>query len=141
MRSIFTFSLVVLGSLALLPGVAGDTCLPTCEVPSHLTLGFLPPATVVQSGSSVAWSTLDIGHTASETPDATGDMCFNVFFTPQGGPASARFDLEDGVAIAQGEGEERLACRGTALPDGSFAVDYVCLYHPTTMNGTIVVTV
>lgn len=139
MRSVLFLSLALVGSLALLPGVAGDTCLPTCEVPSHLTAGFVPATTIVRSGSTVTWTTLDSIHTASDTPDAAWNMCFNVAFGPTS-PGSARFDIEDGVLYAQGEGDPRKACDARALPDGSFALEYLCLYHRATMNGVLVVT-
>lgn len=131
MRFVLSFVFV-----ALLAGPAvagGGSCLPTCEVLSHL-LAFVPPVTEVERGSSVEWSSLDIGHTASDQfgsgPPTIGS-CFNTDFTPAS-PGAAYFTIEDGklYAISETAGGELVECEhATPLPDGSFVVDYICAFH------------
>lgn len=136
MRSVLSLAAILLVAF-LAPGAAGvgPLCLPSCDVPSQTTGGFLPPVTFVQSGGEVTWSTLDSVHTASEETD----LCFHVTYYP-GGAERARFEIVDGALFAANEGAELAECTAAlTLPDRSFAIDYVCFYHPSSMTGKIVV--
>lgn len=142
MRFILRLVAVLVVASALTPGAVGvvappAVCVPSCSVPSQTSAGFLPPLTMVTSGAVMTWSSLDVGHSASEVSDA--DACFDVRYT-RARPGSATFVVADGTLLAANVGEPLAACEGAlASPDGSFAVPYVCYLHPNTMTGTIVV--
>lgn len=108
--------------------------MPLCTVPST-TFGFVPPATVVASGSTVTWTADD---TTAHT--ATSDRyCLHVVYAP-GGPGAARLEIRDGKlhAITSDRGD-RTCTEASPLPaGGGFALRYVCLYHPL-MQGQLVV--
>lgn len=134
-------SLVLLAALAALASAGsalagGGACLPSCEIPSHLTFGFLPPVTEVERGSTVYWSTLDIGHTAT---DLEG-FCFNTNYAgAQRGQAT--FTILEGRLFAASEvqGGELVECDAAlALPGGSFVLHYVCAFHQR-MEGDLVI--
>lgn len=139
MRILLALALVALPFAG--PALAGDgTCLPSCEVSSS-TVAFLPPVTIVERGSSVEWSSLDIGHAASDmwdgtTPPTIG-TCFFTDYTPAR-PNSAYFTIQDGALFALSDLGFEECEHATALPDGSFVLDYICPYH-NRMTGTLVV--
>lgn len=124
MRSAAPLALALLAVLAATPAAAG-ACVPSCEVGST-ELAYLPPATLVQSGSVVTWSDTDgVGHSATDRVA----FCFHVFYPPHGS-GSARFDVVDGVLFAT-DGSGTAECTSaTRTPDGAFALLYECLYHP-----------
>ncbi|HET6405578.1 MAG TPA: hypothetical protein VFH78_13115 [Candidatus Thermoplasmatota archaeon] len=122
------------------PALAGSgTCIPSCEVPSHLTLGFIPIVTVVERGSTVTWTAMDMGHTATSYADLA--VCFDTHYT-RSSPGQAWFTISDGKLFAISEWNDGALTEcgnALALPDGSFSVDYTCVYHPSTMNGTLLI--
>lgn len=135
LRAVTLTALVaVLVAFALPAPFAGaDACVPLCTVPSA-TAGFVPPATVVVSGSTVTWTADDAtAHTATSS-----NFCFHVVYAPSG-PGSASFRIEDGTlratSIARGD---RACAEAQPLPGGAFRLSYVCLYHPL-MKGDLVV--
>jgi plastocyanin len=128
-----TVLLVALASFAAAPALAAGACVPSCGVPSS-TLGYVPPVTVVASGATVTWSALDEAHTAT----AEGaPLCFNVGYGPNN-PGSATFRVDATSMYARVGATERVCASATALPDGSFALRYRCVFHGT-MNGVIIV--
>jgi plastocyanin len=137
LRIVPAATLVAVAALALVPLATGEGCLPFCEVPSHTTGGFVPPVTLVGAGSTLTWTSLDtLPHTASAT---TLDLCLHVTYSKTS-PGSARFDILDGTLVVTMPGMEPKVCTGAeALPDRSLRLDYVCFYHPNTMNGTLLV--
>lgn len=101
--------LLAAGPLGLLPSASGlggvSVCAPACEVPSHTTAGYLPPATVVLSGSTVTWSSLDVaGHSATSE-----GLCLHVTYD-QGRPGSETFVVLDGVLHTAESGEAFRPC-------------------------------
>jgi len=139
LRPIFIASVGLLVALAAVPVVAGDACLPLCEVKTvdlRARFAYVPAAIFVQSGSSVAWSALDSApHTATDR----ASFCFSVNFA---GPAvrSVLFSIADGALFAALPGKEPEECTGAAaLPDGSFVLGYECVVHPDAMEGLLVV--
>lgn len=138
MRFVLAF---LLGSLSLAgPVVAGGGfCLPTCDVQSNIA-AFVPPLTVVERGSSVTWHSYDIAHAAADDsgtgPGGIG-TCFFTDYTAAR-PGTAVFTISDGGLFALSDLGFLECERGTALPDGSFVLDYICPYH-NRMVGTLVV--
>ena len=125
--------LPLLAVLAAAPFVAADACAPTCTLLAH-TQAFVTPVAAVTSGSTVLWQTLDVGHTAT---DRVGG-CFHTSFS-EAELGRALLVVADGALYASGEGGPLEACASAqALPDGSFLLDYVCLFHPS-MEGKLLV--
>lgn len=130
MRSLFALATLV--ALAAVPLAVGGACVPTCTVFAH-TEQFVPAVTQVDSGSTVTWHSLDSGHSASDG----NDLCFNTFFNLRDGRAT--FVIAGGALYAAGEGDAFEPCpSASALPDGSFALDYTCLFHGN-MNAKLLV--
>lgn len=121
MRSLFALATLV--ALAAVPLAVGGSCVPACTVFAH-TEQFVPAVLQVDSGSTVTWHTLDVGHTASDA----NDLCFNTFFNLRDGHAT--FVIAGGALYAAGDGDAPEPCPSASeLPDGSFALDYACLFH------------
>lgn len=127
--------LTFLSALVLVPPALG-ACLPLCAVESADGAGFLPPVVVVTSGEAVTWRATDnVGHTATDR----ADFCFHVGYTPAR-PGTARFDIVGDLLVATSPGAGTAACNAaTRTPDGSFVLDYTCLFHPSSMNAKLVV--
>lgn len=122
------------------PAVAGGgLCIPSCEVTSN-SAAFVPQATILERGSSVEWSSFDIGHAAADDagpgPGSVG-TCFWTDYTPAR-PNSAFFTISEGVLLAVSDFGLLECEHARALPDGSFVLDYVCPYHDR-MVGTLVI--
>ncbi len=117
--------LVFLGVPALAAAPSG--CVPQCEVPSAES-GYVPPATVVPSGSNVTWSSLDRAHTATEPGVPASQACVNVLYGPA--PGHARFAIHNGSLWAQQPLQLEKRCSTASLQrDGSWLLEYHCLYH------------
>ena len=131
--------LLALAALALtVPLAQSGSCVPACDAIGH-NFAFAPPVTYVDSGSWVTWHSFDGIHTASDA-DYRGAFCFNAEFT-NNSPGRAYFAIFDGALYAMSEGDLLLRCDGwsaTALPDGSFALEYTCIYH-NRMSGTLLI--
>lgn len=139
MHHVVYLSLAALALLALAPVVAGDSCLPACEVrtiDAGARWAYVPAATFVGSGSTVSWSALDtVGHSATDR----ASNCFNVSFA---GPAvrGALFFTSEGKLFASVDGKPAKRCSAaTSLPDGSFLLRYECTFHAGAMEGVLVV--
>lgn len=129
--------MLLLVLLALPPALAAvEPCLPSCTVPGHERAGFLPPVTLVESGATLTWTAPDnVAHTAT---DAKG-FCFHTAFNGNT-PGTSTFRLVGGVLVGESPGRAPKVCAAaTPLPDGSFVLPYVCLYHPLAMTGQLVV--
>lgn len=136
MRSILALGLVAVGLLSIPTLAAGNSCIPKCETSTAGMVVFVPAVTFVESGSSAVWTS---GDGAAHTASATGSFCFHtgsfnrdtqsVLFTVAGG----RLFATSTVAGAN------VPCdSATALPDGTFVQDYVCLAH-SNMKAKIIV--
>jgi plastocyanin len=130
-----TRSLVVaLAALGAVP-LASAGCLPSCEVGST-AFGYAPMATVIESGDNVTWTSLDLdAHTAT-----SAQFCLNLGITAQA-PGTAFFRIEGDAlqATTNASGTWRTCREANALPDGSFALAYECLFHQPLQNGVLVV--
>ena len=133
LHRILAISLVAAGLLSTIP-LAASGCVPTCGVTTVAMAQFVPMLTVVESGSSVTWTggTDNTAHTASDA-DLQGAFCFDAHFGRQA-PSSALFFISDGTLYAATEdlvgGQQTLPCTAAQpLPDGSFVLDYICLFH------------
>lgn len=127
-------ALVSLALLALVPVVAGDACVPICEVKSHQLAGFVPVVTMVVSGSTVVWTELDGAHMA-----VARDFCFNTAIL-KNDPGAATFAVRDGVLYAASEGDPEKPCLGAIVtPDGAAVLEYYCPVHPNMRNAQLVV--
>lgn len=95
---------------------------------------FLPPASVVTSGSALTWLSGDgVGHTATDLET----FCFHTSFgTSKSGVV--RFTVADGALSAQADANAPEPCDVAPQPDGSFLLSYLCLLHPE-MTGSILV--
>lgn len=133
--SVLIFAVAALAASASPAMAGGGVCLPTCDIPSH-TLGYFPPVTVVGRGSTVSWSTLDIGHTAT---DLEG-FCFHAEYVgPQRGTATFTILDDKLFAVSDTQDGSPVECDAArALPDGSFLLHYACLYHQR-MEGHLVI--
>lgn len=127
--------------LALLPlflplaAAQEPLCLPTCSVEST-EYGYTPATTVVTSGATVTWSSLDVqAHTAT-----SGSFCLDATISPDQ-PGSATFDVVDGQlsVLNQGTTIWRACDEAEPLPDGAFALAYLCLFHQTLQKAVLVV--
>lgn len=120
---------------------ASALCLPTCDV---VTVGaplpgrnpaFVPPLTVIESGSSVSWSSVDgRPHTATDDTDA---FCFWSDFDSVT-PGVVTFFIANAQLWAESDLGFAVCDLATALPDGSFTNAYYCAYHPD-MIGQLVI--
>lgn len=123
--ALFALVLVVAGVAQAAP-----LCVPSCTVASNAFV-FAPALVVVQDGATVTWTANDlpspIVHTAT---DASDERCFNVSYSGANpGRATFRID-EKGHLLASTPGvPERVCAAALALPDGSFLLEYECLYH------------
>lgn len=124
-------SLVLAGALA---PAAAAVCVPSCDVGSVDKVAFAPPATLVESGSTVVWRSDGLKHTATDATAAS--PCFHVAYTDV--PRNVTFTVADGRLVATTDGRARVCAGATELPDGSFSVAYSCLDHPA-MKATLVV--
>lgn len=132
LHRVLAASLLVAAALA---PVASALCAPACDVattPIALP-AYAPPATVVLSGSTVTWTTLDDPHTAT----SKADMCMNAFYS-EGSPGSATLSIVGGKLLATVGTTTKTCTSATALPDGSLVLAYTCLYHPN-MKAELVV--
>lgn len=135
MQRFLTLSLavVMVGLAAGASMAATGTCVPSCDIQSHL-LGYAPPVALVASGSVVTWHTLDTIHTATDGVN----YCFHVPYAVNA-PGDGFFLVTDGALYAAGEGKPLKRCDAALeLPDGSFLLEYVCLYHPNMRANLIV---
>lgn len=123
---------------ALLPSAAGIAlgCIPSCEVEAADT-GYTSPVTVISSGDSIAWRSVDNAHVTQETA-AGGGECFSVVSAGQETSEPVRFDLADGVLTATSYGDTYTCAFAIVTPESAVLL-YHCLIHPT-MRGAIVVT-
>lgn len=98
--------------------------MPSCDVSAfNGPVGYASPVMVVDSGSSVTWTTLDVSHTATNLAG-----CFSVGFSPTT-PGSATFWIESGALHAASDFGASV-CDGVTNVNGVFVVDYLCLFHP-----------
>jgi plastocyanin len=117
--------------LALIPAAAGDDCVPACDVGTQgvrgLKFAFVPPVTLVTSGSTVTWTSTDgAAHTAT---DGEG-FCFSSGFTEHT-VGRALFVIVEGALLASSEFTDMAPCTSAlAMPEGGFVLPYDCLYHP-----------
>lgn len=136
--------LVLAVLLALgLPALAApaSSCIPPCDVPSS-EAGYVPAIVVVQSGSVVTWSGIPIEGTAHTATEGGGVSlavaCLHAAYSAVGS-ANATFTIHDGALWAQQPLKtERRCTSATASPDGSFVLQYYCIYH-VNMKGVLVV--
>lgn len=124
--------------VAPLPATCADPC--TVESTSN---AYLPPVAAIASGSSVVFSSGDIGHVTVEGV-ALGETCFVAVASPESPPPPVTFRIVEGALRAsytdKGGAYHDAACASAvALPGGAFALPYTCRIH-STMHGVLVVT-
>lgn len=112
------------------------TCASDCAVAAS-SLGYLIPANVIASGTSITWSSSDIGHITRDLTTGGANACFEVLSTPGSPSQPVRFDVLDGALKATVDGVTT-TCTTAVGVDGTFAVTFFCTIHPT-MRGALVV--
>lgn len=137
--SILVFALAAIALAG--PAWAGSgACIPSCDIPSNTSLGFLPPVVFVERGSTVTWSSLDGGHTATGHATVVQPACFHTEYN-SARTGSAFFTVLDGklFTISELNGGELVECdHALASPDGTFVLDYICDFHGR-MAGKLVI--
>lgn len=130
-------TLVAVGLLVLVPFAAGIAldCLPACEVEAS-DLGYTSPVTVISSGMSIAWRSVDNAHLTQDTATG-GNECFKALSAGHETSDPVRFDLADGVLTATVDGET-LPCNLAIVSPDAAVLLYHCFIHPP-MRGAIVV--
>lgn len=120
------------------PAASVERCAPSCTV---LTVdnAFVPPVTVVESGATLTWAPAPLARNP-HTSTAVGDApCFNAFYGA-GSTARATLTLVDGQLLARtGNGADKPCLDALMMPGGAARLSYVCLLHPSTMVGELVV--
>lgn len=136
-------------------------CVPLCETRATRS-GYASPATVVQPGTTLVWTSADAdSHTATSdvptehkpsaivngAPAYGHDPCLDVNLS-EGDPGKARVDVRDGQLAVLGEDEldepadqqTWKACgEAIALPGGGWLLTYQCTKHPQLQHGALVV--
>lgn len=144
--AVFRNLAAIVATVVLATTVATATpaaCVDPCGV-NATGVGFLPPVTVLASGSTVTWSTTE------ETSHSTGDgtsgtpSCFHAnvgygeFFAP------IKFTIESGALFAttpafEGDPGETRECTSAQMsPSGQFVLPFQCIVH-SWMRGALVV--
>lgn len=130
---LFLVGILAIAALAPL-AVAAGSCVPSCEVLAN-TYAFASPVTILSSGSTLTWTFLDPlipVHTAT-----SAEACFDEAINAARDGA-ATLTIASGALFASTAKGTRACTSATALPGGSFTLNYVCLYHKQ-MVGQLVV--
>lgn len=134
---ILLFATLTVGSLD--QAAAPTLCNEPCIIESH-TLAYTPPITVIATGQSAQWHSLDIGHVHLDQ-DLAAAPCFFVSSSPGEPSPPVRFDVVDGTLVATTGGPDGTsAVCGNAMPvEAGFLLPYYCMLHPLTMHGALLV--
>ena len=119
-------------------GSEGALCADPCIVPSH-AVGYLPPLVVIESGTSVVYTSLDTVHIHVDTPTLSGGDCF-LTASKLASPADpVAFVIAGGALHASVADGPPVRCDGAiGLAEGGFILPMHCTLHPQ-MRGTLLV--
>jgi plastocyanin len=129
-----------LAALGLVAASVPGLCVGTCEVPGTGLGGFIPPVVVVQSGSTVVWSSFDLfPHLNEEGLVTSGpEGCFRAGYSRvSDGPVT--FTLDGGLLLADDGTGDKPCATAEPLAAGAMLLGYQCTYHPLQMKGELVV--
>lgn len=144
MKTIVLGTLLVAGIAIALPlaGAGPVGCMEGCTVEGW-SGGFVPPASLVQSGGQISWSSLDGNAHVNFDAGVGGETCFQANYGPGGDSEPIRFDIVAGTlqAVAQPgtPNETATSCPNAVPVDGGFLLNYFCGLHPVLMKGALVV--
>jgi len=135
-------------ALAMVPALPAEAaavpallCQGSCTIPGGVLPGFLPPVSVVTSGSAVTWVGSDAaGHLNVENallPDQLA-TCFEASYAGASG-ATVVFRLDAGSVVAEVDGRERTCASAQPLAGGAAVLTYACIIHALTMKGALVI--
>lgn len=135
MKSILAILLGLIAIASVVPATP-LACSANCTIGSSST-AFNPPVLEVASGSSVVWTSSDIGHVNADGILAS-DACFIVEYSTEAPSNPTTFKIV-GNTLTATVGAETLTCAtAQALPGGSFLLPYYCVIH-TPMRGALVI--
>jgi plastocyanin len=125
-------------AFALAPAIATPlACVGECTITGS-SEAFILPVQEVQSGSSVVWTSIDIGHTNADGA-VGGARCFVASYSAGDASSPVRFDIAGDQLTATTDGETQTCGNAVATPAGAFVLPYYCVIHPV-MRGVLVVT-
>lgn len=136
MKSIIAILLGIMAIASVVPATP-LACSQNCTIAGSST-AYNPPVLELASGSSVVWTSTDIGHINADGV-LNGDACFIAVYSTEDASSPTTFEIVGNTLEATVDGET-LACNtASRLPDGSFVLPYYCVIH-TPMRGALVIT-
>lgn len=133
----------LLFALALLPHA--NAAPPACDTSSVCVIeqnsfAYLSPVTLVPSGASIAFASLDTSHIT--TPGTGQGGGYGCFFEEAGAGETTdaiQLDVIDGALYATSDGRTAPCVDAVDLGGAGFALPYYCFIHPVP-RGVLVVT-
>ncbi|MEA3200912.1 MAG: hypothetical protein QOE90_2340 [Thermoplasmata archaeon] len=138
-------ALLCLAALLALP-LATTAAPPTCADPCSINAtseGYVLPVATITSGSTVVFTSSDIGHATADNAVLGDSPCFLLPESPGSPSPVLTLTISGGHLVASytdldGRAHNATCNNAVALPDGGFALPYLCKIH-TTMRGLLVV--